>query len=187
MKTKTLYIIPLLLLITFISCNKDKYYDGEHDPLKIKGYKNENYYSSKMDSLEAIYHITEQKLQEVYDLSALATNNKNNKQIDTLIISQIKSYFAPNDKIYAQKTIKEIDSLNAIYVKIELVKDNNAGIDSVLTDSSGQIKYKVHFYNSNKKYFLSRLKKADYILKKNTNNNKNQFKFYFSKIENIKE
>lgn len=192
---RTKYIIQLLLaffIIGAISCNKAKYYEGEKDPIKIKGYKNENYYTSeKMDSLEVISHITKQKLQEVFDLAILASENKSNKDIDTLLLSQLQGYFPKGDTLYYSNIINNLDSLGAKYVKIELenfIKNDStklSSLDSLKTqknDSIGKILFKAHFYDKNKKYFYTQENQANYILKRNPTKFKLEFKFYFSSI-----
>ncbi len=177
-------VILTILIICFTACKKGKYYEGEKDPDKIKEYNNEYYYASgKMDLVETISHITAQKLQEVYDLSILAAENKTNKDIDTILLSQLRGYFPKGDTIYIQKMVHIMDSLQVKYVKIELEKRNIP--DSViLNDSIGKIQFKAHFYDKNKKYFLTQEKQASYILKKNPEKFKKEFKFYFSAIGN---
>lgn len=188
MKIKYIFqFILLSLLLFFVACNKDKYYEGEKDPKKIKGYKNENYYASgEMDSLQAISHITAQKLQEVYDLAILAAENKSNKDIDTLLLSQLQGYFPQEDTIFVSRIVNGLDSLKVKFVKIELDKKSLENFNA-LHDSIGTVKYKIQFYDKNKKFFTSQDKKANYILKKNPEKFKSEFKFYFSSIGNAEK
>jgi hypothetical protein len=167
------------------SCNRDKYYSGEKNLEIIKGYNNKNYYpSGKMDSLQAISYITIQKLQEVYDLSVLAYENKANKDIDTLIFTQLKGYFSKNDTLYAQKIVNTMDSLQVKYVKLELIKSNNS--DSLIqSDSIGTVRFNAYYYDKNKKKFIEKERQANYILKKNPEKFKAEFKFYFTYIGNF--
>ncbi|MDR1876914.1 MAG: hypothetical protein LBQ84_04755 [Flavobacteriaceae bacterium] len=182
MRIKYIIQIIILSLIIFLACKKENYFHGEKDPTVIKGYNNENYYASaKMDSIEVISHITAQKLQEVYDLAILATENKSNQDIDTLLLSQLQGYFPKGDTIYMLKIINNLDSLHAKYVKIELEKQ--AANDSIiLNDSIGKARFKIHYYDKNKRYFSTEEKQANYILKKNPEKFKAEFKFYFSSL-----
>ncbi len=188
---KTKYIIQLFMLffiICFTACKKGKYYEGaERDLDKIKEYNNEYYSASeKMNLTESISHITAQKLQEIYDLSILAAENKSNKDIDTVLISQLRGYFSKRDTTYVYKIINTLDSLQAKYVKIELEKQNTP--DSIiLKDSIGNIQFRVHFYDKNKKYFSTQETQAHYILKRNPEKFKKEFKFYFSSIGNTEK
>lgn len=185
MKNKhIIQIIIVFLIIGFVACKKEKYYEGEKDPIKIKEYNNKNYYASeKMDSLAVISHITEQKLQEVYDLAILATENKSNKEIDTLIVSQLKGYFPKKDTVHVSKIVNNLDSLKVKYVTIELEK-KKSDTTTILNDSIGVVHYKVHYYNNKKKYFSTQRSQANYILKKNPEKFKSEFKFYFTSIGN---
>ncbi|MGM5631751.1 hypothetical protein O2K51_12685 [Apibacter raozihei] len=174
--------ISVMLVLFFMACNKGKYYEGEKDPDKIKGYKNENYYTSgKMDSTQVIAHITEQKLQEVYDLAILAAENKSNKDIDTLLLSQLQGYFPKGDTLYVAQIVNTLDSLKVKYVKVELNKQMLSDT-AILNDSIGKVQFKAHYYDRNKKYFSTQEQQADYILKKNPEKFKAEFKFYFSSI-----
>jgi len=162
-----------------ISCNKGKYYSGEKNPEIIKGYNNEHYYpSGKMDSLQAISHITIQKLQEVYDLAVLTYENKTNKGIDTLLLEQLQGYFSKRDTLYARKIVYILDSLQAKYVKLELIK--NDSLDLIHSDSIGIVRFNVQYYDKNKKFSQSKERQANYILKKNPAKFKAEFKFYFT-------
>jgi hypothetical protein len=134
-----------------------------------------------MDSLEVISHITAQKLREVYELAILATENKANKDIDTLLLSQLQGYFPKGDTINIPKVVKNLDSLRVKYVKIELEKQSIAD-STILNDSIGKVRFKVHYYNQNKKYFSTEEGQANYILKKNPKKFKSEFRFYFSSI-----
>lgn len=185
MKIKYIFQITLLgFIIFFVTCKKDKYYEGDKDPQKIKGYKNENYYTSgEMDSLQAISHITAQKLQEVYDLAILAAENKSNRDIDTLLLSQLQGYFPKEDTIYVSKIVNGLDSLKVKFVKIELDKKSLAD-SAALRDSIGTVRFKIYFYDKNKKFFSTQNKQANYILKRNPKKFKSEFKFYFSSIGN---
>lgn len=180
-------IIIIFQIKGFVACNNDKYYEGEKDPVKIKEYNNKVYYASeKLDSLAVISHITEQKLQEVYDLAILATENKSNKEIDTLIISQLRGYFPKKDTVYVSKIVKYLDSLQVKYIKIELEKKQLEDT-TILNDSVGVIYYKVHYYNNKKKHFSTQKDEANYILKKNPEKFKSEFKFYFTSIGKLDE
>ncbi|TWP24927.1 hypothetical protein ETU08_03805 [Apibacter muscae] len=188
-----LQILLGLIIIIVISCNKAKYYDGDIDPVKTKGYKNENYYSSeKMDSLAVISHINQQKLQEVYDLAILTSEYKSNKDIDTLLLSQLQGYFPSGDTLYYSRIIHNLDSLRAKYVKIELdnfVSNDSLNIihkDSLQINKSdsiiGKVLFNANFYDKNKRYIYTEKNQANYILKKNPKKFKLEFKFYFSYI-----
>lgn len=182
-----LYITILFLVFTLcIACNdknKKKEYLGRDISVdKVKIFKNISYIS--MDSLEIISHISEQKLQQIYDLALLANENRSNQKIDTAIISQLTGYFKEderNDSINTYRLLKELDTLNVKYIDFKLIPIKN---DSIVSDSIGKIFYNVNYYNRNKKYILTREKFAAYILEKIE---KNKFKFYFSSINDKEE
>ena len=76
MKINNLIIVIIGFIVIF-SCNK-KESEEISDLDKIKHNNKNSYPSTKMDSAQAIHNITQQKLQELLDLSTIyASGNKN--------------------------------------------------------------------------------------------------------------
>ena len=84
--------------------------------------KNGNNAPVKLDSTQALTGITKQKLQELYDISALYTSGNRNTAIDSLNYRQIQGYFIKKDSGNVTNLFKELDSLKVRYVKIKNVE-----------------------------------------------------------------
>ncbi len=76
-----------------------------------------------MDSMQAINSITKQKVQELLDLSTLYLSGNRNTEIDTVIYSQMESYFHKPDSLTFKRLFKELDSM-----KVRSVKVNNLNV-----------------------------------------------------------
>ena len=79
---KTILFYLVIITLTVISCKKEQQI-SEIDVLR-NGNNEDVYSSTKLDSAQAIASITEQKLQELYDISALYSSGNKNTAIDSL-------------------------------------------------------------------------------------------------------
>ena len=87
---KNIVFYLVIIIMSVISCKKEQPI-SEIDLLRNG---NEDVYSStKLDSAQAITSITQQKLQELYDISALYTSGNRNTAVDTVNYNQIQGYF----------------------------------------------------------------------------------------------
>ena len=113
---KNIIFALVILAIALISCKKEQPL-SEIDLLRNG---NEDVYSStKLDSAQAIASITQQKLQELYDISALYSSGNKNTAVDTLNYNQIQGYFLKKDSANVKNLLKELDSLKVKNVKVK--------------------------------------------------------------------
>ena len=111
--------LPLLLALVFIvfSCKKEA--TELSDLEKIRNNNNTvSYPVTKMDSAQAISFITKQKIQELLDLSTLYTSGNRDTEIDSVIYSQMKSYFVEDDSAKLQPILKQLDSFKVKTAKV---------------------------------------------------------------------
>ena len=79
---KNVIFTLILALMTIIACKKEQTIS---DIDVLRNGNNEDVYSTtKLDSAQAIASITQQKLQELYDISALYSSGNKNTAIDSL-------------------------------------------------------------------------------------------------------
>ena len=91
---KNIVFYLVIIIMSVVSCKKEQPI-SEIDLLRNG---NEDVYSStKLDSAQAITSITQQKLQELYDISALYTSGNRNTAVDTVNYNQIQGYFLKKD------------------------------------------------------------------------------------------
>ena len=120
---KNVIFTLFLALMTIIACKKEQTIS---DIDVLRNGNNEDVYSTtKLDSAQAIASITQQKLQELYDISALYSSGNKNTAIDSLNYEQIQGYFVKKDSANVMGLLKELDSL-----KVKLVKVKNLSINS---------------------------------------------------------
>jgi hypothetical protein len=166
--------------MSVISCKKEQPI-SEIDLLRNG---NEDVYSStKLDSAQAITSITQQKLQELYDISALYTSGNRNTAVDTVNYNQIQGYFLKKDSANVKNLLKELDSL-----KVKFVKVKNLEISSEIKgkDTLDFANYTVEYKNKEQKVLGELNKKSTYKLQKTSANSKKEFKFYFVQVD-VKE
>lgn len=161
------------IAIGFLSCKKE---ETISDIEKLRKATN----SSIVDSAQAIASITQQKLQELYDISALYTSGNKNTALDSLNYKQIQGYFLTNDSTNVNTLLQELDSLNVRYVKVK-----NVEISSKIEgeDTLDFANYTVEYKNNSQKTIAEFNKKSEYKLIKKPVKFKNEFKFYFVKID----
>ena len=120
---KNVIFTLILALMTIIACKKEQ---PKSDIDVLRNGNNEDVYSTtKLDSAQAIASITQQKLQELYDISALYSSGNKNTAIDSLNYEQIQGYFVKKDSANVMGLLKELDSL-----KVKLVKVKNLSINT---------------------------------------------------------
>ena len=177
---KNIIFALVILAIALISCKKEQPL-SEIDLLRNG---NEDVYSStKLDSAQAIASITQQKLQELYDISALYSSGNKNTAVDTLNYNQIQGYFLKKDSANVKNLLKELDSL-----KVKNVKVKNLQISSEIKgkDTLDFANYTVEYKNKKQKTLGEVNKKSQYKLQKSSANSKKEFKFYFVEVD-VKE
>ncbi|KFF08329.1 hypothetical protein [Chryseobacterium luteum] len=174
MKKINKFLIFAVLFLAFISCNNKKTEVSDLDKLRnstnIKSYP-----AVQMDSMQAINSITKQKVQELLDLSTLYLSGNRNTEIDTLIYSQMESYFHKPDSTTFKKLFHELDSL-----KVKSVKVNNLNVykEFYKKDTLDYAKFNLEYFDSKNKSLGTFEKNAQYILL-STPMIKKEFKFYF--------
>ncbi|MGC5745464.1 hypothetical protein [Chryseobacterium sp. NFX27] len=174
MKKINNFLIFAVLFLAFISCNNKKTEVSDLDKLRnstnIKSYP-----AVQMDSMQAINSITKQKVQELLDLSTLYLSGNRNTEIDTVIFSQMESYFHKPDSLTFKKLLKELDSL-----KVKSVKVNSLNVykEFYKKDTLDYAKFNLEYFDSKNKSLGTFEKNAQYILL-STPMIKKEFKFYF--------
>ena len=89
---KNLIFSFFIIIIAILACKKENTELPDIDKIK-----NGNNAPVKLDSTQALTGITKQKLQELYDISALYTSGNRNTAIDSLNYRQIQGYFIKKD------------------------------------------------------------------------------------------
>ncbi|MGN7865224.1 hypothetical protein [Chryseobacterium sp.] len=173
MKRINNFLIFTILLVLLAACNKKT---EVSDLDKLRNSNNEKSYPAvQMDSMQAINSITKQKVQELLDLSTLYLSGNRNTEIDTVIYSQMESYFHKPDSLTFKRLIKELDSL-----KVRSVKVNSLNVykEFYKKDTLDYAKFNVEYFDNKNKSLGSFEKNAQYILL-STSKLKKEFKFYF--------
>ncbi|WP_223558217.1 hypothetical protein [Chryseobacterium lathyri] len=174
MKKINKLLIFAVLFLAFISCNNKKTEVSDLD--KLRNSTNvKSYPAVQMDSMQAINSITKQKVQELLDLSTLYLSGNRNTEIDTVIYSQMESYFHKPDSTTFKKLFHELDSL-----KVKSVKVNNLNVykEFYKKDTLDYAKFNLEYFDSKNKSLGTFEKNAQYILL-STPMIKKEFKFYF--------
>lgn len=169
-------LVLIILLIKGISQScKQEVYQGNYDPHIIKEHSNDT--TIPLDSIKAIQLITNQKLQEVYDLGLLYVHNNKDSELDSILFNQMDSYFATKDTIQITNLLNEIRNSKSHYIKIS--QNEKFLKDSTENDSIFYSKFLIKFYSKDKQYIHSKNKFVEYVLKKNPTKFRGEFKFYF--------
>lgn len=174
MKRINNFLVFTLLLLAFVSCNNKKTEISDLDKLRNSN-NTKTYPAVQMDSAQAINFITKQKVQELLDLSTLYLSGNRNTEIDTVIYSQMQSYFHKPDSLTFKNLFHELDSL-----KVKTVKVNNLEVykDMQNRDTLDFAKFNVEYFDNKNKSIGTFEKNAQYILV-STPNTKKEFKFFF--------
>ncbi|PZU89433.1 MAG: hypothetical protein DI529_04400 [Chryseobacterium sp.] len=169
-------IIPTLIIIGIISCNKK--YDGEENSLETIRNANNNvsYTKTKLDSLQATNMITSQKVQDLLDLSTLYTSGNKDTEIDSVIYTQMQSHFLSKDSNNLKPLLKEMDSLKVRYAKVNKLTTSKEIKEQDTLDFAT---FDVDYYDNKRTYITTVNRKAQYILKASPVQFKKEFKFYF--------
>lgn len=174
MKRINNFLLVTLVLLLSVACNNKKTEVSDLDKLR-NSTNTKTYPAIQMDSAQAINFITKQKVQELLDLSTLYLSGNKNTEIDTLIYSQMQSYFHKPDSLTFKNLFRELDSL-----KVKSAKVNNLEVykDIQNTDTLDFTKFNVEYFDSKNRSLGSFEKNAQYILVSTPNTNK-EFRFFF--------
>ena len=170
-------IVLLLIGLLFIaySCNKESVHKSD---LEIVRNNNniKSYPVTKMDSAQAISFITKQKIQELLDLSTLYTAGNRDTEIDSVIYSQMQSYFVDQDSNKLGPLLLQLDSL-----KVQTAKVGNISVTKEIrgNDTLDLAKFYVEYFDFRNKLIGSFEKNAHYVLKPSPVKFVKEFKFYF--------
>jgi hypothetical protein len=175
---KNLLLSFFFIALALFSCKKEQ---PISDIDLLRNGRNEDVYpTTKLDSAQAIASITQQKLQELYDISALYSSGNKNTAIDTLNYNQIQGYFMKKDSGNVKNLLKELDSLQVKHVKVK-----NLEIASEIKgkDTTDYALYTVEYKNKDQRTLGEFNKKSQYKLLKSPVNFKKEFKFYFVQMD----
>lgn len=174
MKRINNFLLFTLVLLLSVACNNKKTEVSDLDKLR-NSTNTKTYPAIQMDSAQAINFITKQKVQELLDLSTLYLSGNKNTEIDTLIYSQMQSYFHKPDSLTFKNLFRELDSL-----KVKSAKVNNLEVYKEIrnTDTLDFTKFNVEYFDSKNRSLGSVEKNAQYILVSTPNTNK-EFRFFF--------
>lgn len=170
-------LLALFVLLTFvISCVK-KEDQTISDLDKLRNSNNKiTYPAVQMDSLQAINTITAQKVQQLLELSTLYLSGNKNTEIDTVIYSQMQSYFHKPDSLTFKPLFKDLESL-----KVKNVKVNNLKVYKEIRskDTLDFAKFDVEYFDNKNKSIGTFEKYAQYTLLSKPIKFKKEFQFYF--------
>ncbi|MCQ9636488.1 hypothetical protein MP478_13360 [Chryseobacterium sp. WG14] len=174
MKKINNFLIFAVLFLAVIACNNKKTEVSDLDKLRNSN-NAKSYPAVQMDSMQAINSITKQKVQELMDLSTLYLSGNRNTEIDTVIYSQMQSYFHKPDSLTFKRLFRELDSM-----KVRSIKVNNLSVykEFYKKDTLDYAKFNVEYFDSKNKSLGNFEKNAQYILL-STPKLKKEFKFYF--------
>ncbi|AZA47412.1 hypothetical protein EG346_04065 [Chryseobacterium carnipullorum] len=174
MKRINKFLMFTVVFLALVSCNNKKTEVSDLD--KLRNSTNvKSYPAVQMDSMQAINSITKQKVQELLDLSTLYLSGNRNTEIDTVIFSQMESYFHKPDSMTFRKLFRELDSL-----KVKSVKVNSLNVykEFYKKDTLDYAKFNLEYFDAKNKSLGTFEKNAQYILL-STPMIKKEFKFYF--------
>ncbi|KQR95521.1 hypothetical protein ASG01_06685 [Chryseobacterium sp. Leaf180] len=177
MKTLSKFLLVLILGIAVFSCKQNEQ-NTVSDLDKLRNSNNRKSYPAvQMDSAQAINSITKQKIQELLDLSTLYNSGYKNTEIDTLIYSQMQSYFQKPDSATFNKLFRELDSL-----KVKTVKVGKVSVRQEIQnqDTLDFAKFDVEYFDQKHRSIGSYEKNAQYTLVSKPIKFKKEFKFYFT-------
>ena len=176
MKTINKILAFILFFAFIVSChNKEKEAISDLDKLRNSTNKI-SYPAVQMDSAQAINSITKQKVQQLLELSTLYLSGNKNTEIDTVIYSQMQSYFHKPDSLTFKPLLKELESL-----KVKSVKVNNLHVYTEINknDTLDFAKFDVEYFDQRNRSIGKFEKNAQYTLVLKPIKFKKEFKFYF--------
>lgn len=175
MKRINNFLIFAIIFLALASCNDKK--NTVSDLETVRNSKNtKSYPAVQMDSIQAINFITRQKVQELLDLSTLYLSGNRNTEIDTVIYSQMESYFYKPDSLTFKKLFSELDSLKVKSVKVNTL---NVYKDYYKKDTLDFARFNVEYFDAKNRSLGTFEKNAQYILLSTPIKFKKEFKFYF--------
>lgn len=180
MKNNKYLLIVLIIFLAIFSCSKEKSAELS-DLQKIRNNTNQKSYPvTKIDSAQAISLITKQKIQELFDLSTLYTSGNRDTEIDSIIYSQMNSYFIESDSTKLFPLLKQLDSF-----KVKTAKVGNIAVKKEIVgkDTLDFAKYSVEYFDQNDRSIGKFEKNAQYMLKLFPVKFKKEFKFYFVNLD----
>lgn len=176
MKTLNKFLLVFILWMAALAC-KQKEQQHVSDLDKLRNSNNINTYPAvQMDSAQAISSITKQKIQELLDLSTLYISGKRNTEIDTLIFSQMQSYFQKPDSMTFSRLFKELDSM-----KVKTAKVGKVNVEQKISgkDTLDFAQFQVEYFDARNRSLGTLGKNAQYTLASKPIKFKKEFKFYF--------
>ena len=179
MKNPNKIILFILLIFAFLfSCSKESGKKSDLDILRNNNNR-KSYPVTKMDSAQAINTITRQKIQELLDLSTLYTSGNRDTEIDSVIYSQMLSYFLEQDSSKLWPILTELDSM-----KVQSAKVGDITVSKKIKDKDTLdfATFWVEYFDRRNKSLGSFEKTAQYVLKPAPVKFKKEFKFYFVKF-----
>lgn len=171
------FLFLFAILMVFASCKKEPAV-SELDT--IRNNTNKITYSDAVkDSAEAINSITKQKLQELLDLSALYTSGNRDTEIDSVIYSQMHSYFYKPDSNTLKPLLNELDTFNVANAKVNSLTVMKQIVGE---DTLDLAKFKVEYFDEKAKSIGVYDREANYIMIPAPVKFKREFRFYFLKF-----
>ncbi len=172
-------IILFSFLLLAVACKKKETVSSDLDKLRQSNNK-VSYPVAKMDSAEAIKFITNQKTQELMDLSTLYISGNRDTEIDSVIYAQMENYFLKPDSSKLKPLLNQIDSLKANTAKV-----SNLTVNKKIKgkDTLDYANFNVEYFDKNNKSIGNFEKNAQFVLKLSPVKFKKEFKFYFIKFE----
>ncbi len=172
---KVLAVIFAVSLI-LVSCQEEKK-EGLSDIEKLRQSSNKKSYPvNKIDSAQAITGITSQKVQELLDLSTLYVSGNRDTEIDSVIYSQMKSYFHKPDSLTFKPILSELESL-----KVSTAKVHSLDVYKTIhgKDTLDFTKFNVEYFDRDAKSLGTVERNAQFILVSKPIKFAKEFKFYF--------
>ncbi|WP_294274321.1 hypothetical protein [uncultured Chryseobacterium sp.] len=175
MKINNNFLLFAILVCSLLACNKKTTEVSDLDKLRNSNNK-ASYPAVQMDSAQAINFITRQKVQELLDLSTLYLSGNRKTEIDSVIYSQMESYFHKPDSLTFNRLFRELDSLK---VKTAKVKSLEVYKEYYKEDTLDFARFDVEYFDDKNRSLGNYEKNAQYILVSKPIQFKKEFKFYF--------
>lgn len=174
-KLNKLIFSLLALLMIAISCTGKSEQKSDLETLRNSNNR-KSYPVTKMDSAQAIQFITKQKIQELFDLSALYANGNRDTEIDSVIYAQMQNYFEKPDSTKLKPLLRQLDSLH-----VKTAKVGNITVAKKIQgkDTLDFANFNIEYFDKSSKSLGNFSKNAQYVLKLAPVKFKKEFKFYF--------
>lgn len=159
--------------MAWVSCEKKHESPNQLQVLR-ESTNSKSYPVIQMDSLQALNSITQQKVQELIDLSALYLDGNQDTQIDRAIFKQMEEYFYKPDSLTFRSLFEDFKVHNVKSVKVKNLEVYEEVVDK---DTMNMAKFSVEYFDKNNKFIGDFQRNAQYIMTPNKENK--EFKFYF--------